>query len=137
MSPWIPRAGFAFPARYRQGVVEASGGLVVCTAHPHGCVLIYTSREDMERTREDVVRQHGSRDAQRIIEGNATDVPLDAAGRLRVPSPIRDFCGLQRQATLMALAGAFELWDTARWHERALKVSASESMSAVLSAVKL
>lgn len=127
---------FGVPARYRQRVAEASGGRVVCTVHPDRCVLIYLP-EDFARVSNDMTRQKGGRDAQRLIVGYATDVSLDAAGRLRVPPVLREYCDLQRQATLLALGRSFELWDAARWRERALEVSTSESMDAALSAVQL
>lgn len=127
---------FGVPARYRQDVAEASGGRVVCTVHPDRCVLIYRP-DDFAKVRNDVSRQKGGRDAERLIVGYATEVLLDAAGRLRVPPVLRDYCDLQRQATLLALGRSFELWDAARWRERALDVSASESMDEALSAVQL
>ncbi|MYL01131.1 MAG: division/cell wall cluster transcriptional repressor MraZ [Gammaproteobacteria bacterium] len=127
---------FGVPARYRQDVAEASGGRVICTVHPDRCVLIYRP-EDFARVKNDVAQQKGGRDAERLIVGYATDVSLDAAGRLRVPPVLREHCDLQRQATLLALGRSFELWDAARWRERALEVSTSESMDAALSAVQL
>lgn len=127
---------FGVPARYRQGVAEASGGRVVCTVHPDRCVLIYLP-DDFAKVRSDVSRQKGGRDAERLIVGYATEVLLDAAGRLRVPPVLRDYCDLQRQATLLALGRSFELWDASRWRERALDVSASEAMDEALSSVQL
>lgn len=127
---------FGVPARYRQGVAEASGGRVVCTVHPDRCVLIYLP-DDFAKVRSDVSQQRGGRDAERLIVGYATEVLLDAAGRLRVPPVLRDYCDLQRQATLLALGRSFELWDAARWRGRALDVSASEAMDEALSSVQL
>lgn len=127
---------FGVPARYRQDVAEASGGRLICTVHPDRCVLIYRP-DDFARVRKDVARQKGGRDAERLIVGYASEVSLDAAGRLRVPPVLREYCDLQHQATLLALGRSFELWDAARWRERALEVSTSESMDAALSAVQL
>ena len=127
---------FGVPARYRQGVAESSGGRVVCTVHPDRCVLIYLP-DDFAKVRKEVSRQKGGRDAERLIVGYATEVLLDASGRLRVPPVLREYCDLQHQATLLALGRSFELWDAARWRERALDVSASESMDEALSAVQL
>lgn len=127
---------FGVPARYRQDIADASGGRVICTVHPDRCVLIYRP-EDFAKVRADVTRQKGGRDVERLIVGYASEVTLDAAGRLRVPPVLREYCDLQRQATLLALGRSFELWDAARWRERALEVSASESVDAALSAVQL
>ena len=127
---------FGVPARYRQGVAEASDGRVICTVHPDRCVLIYLP-EDFAKVKADVTGRKGGRDAERLIVGYASEVMLDAAGRLRVPPVLRDYCDLQHQATLLALGRSFELWDAARWRERALEVSTSEAMDAALSGVQL
>ena len=127
---------FGVPARYRQSVVDAGDGQVVCTVHPDRCVLIYQPRH-FARVRGDLLQQMGGRDAQRLIVGYAANVSLDAAGRLRVPPEHRQYCGLERHATLLALGDSFELWDAARWRERALDVSASDAMDEALSTVQL
>lgn len=128
---------FGVPARYRQNVLSAGDGHVVCTVHPDRCVLIYLPQK-FATVSNKLEKQKGVRDVQRMILGFASDVTLDAAGRLRVPPELREFCELQRQATLLSLGDAFELWDAARWQERALGVSAqSEAMEAALRNVQL
>lgn len=127
---------FGVPARYRQSVVDAGDGQVVCTVHPDRCVLIYLPQH-FARVCGDLLQQKGGRDAQRLIVGYAANVSLDAAGRLRVPPEHRQYCDLERHATLLALGESFELWDAARWRERALDVSASDAMDEALSTVQL
>lgn len=128
---------FGVPARYRQSVIDAGSGNVVCTVHPDRCVLIYLPQEFSE-VEENLKKQTGLRDVKRYILGFATGVSLDAAGRLRVPPVLREFCDLERQATLLALGETFELWDSARWRERALEVSAqSDVMEEALRHVRL
>lgn len=128
---------FGVPARYRQSLSGVAGGRVVCTVHPDRCVLIYLP-QDWARISDALMQQTGVRDVQRLIVGFASAVVLDAAGRLRVPAELRQYCELERHATLLALGHRFELWDAARWRERALEVSAqSESLDAALRSVKL
>ncbi len=128
---------FGVPARYRQSVIDAGNGHVICTVHPDRCVLIYLPQR-FAAVEEKLKKQTGVRDVQRIILGFASNVALDAAGRLRVPPVLREYCELQRQATLLTLGDAFELWDAARWRERALEVSAqSEAMDEALRNVQL
>lgn len=127
---------FGVPARYRQRVLDAGGGQIVCTVHPDRCVLIYLPRQ-FDAVTGKLMQQKGVRDVQRLILGFATDVLLDAAGRLRVPPELREYCGLERRATLLSLGESFELWDAARWRERALDVSSDEAMNAALRSVEL
>ena len=127
---------FGVPARYRQSVLNAGDGHIICTVHPDRCVLIYLPQE-FATVKNKLVRQLGVRDVQRLMLGYATEVAVDAAGRLRVPPEHRDYCDLQRHATLLALGRSFELWDAARWRERALEVSSNEDMEAALRSVEL
>ena len=127
---------FGVPARYRQSVLSAGGGHVICTVHPDRCVLIYL-RQEFATVSNKLMQQKGVRDVQRLIVGFATNVTLDAAGRLRVPPELREYCDLQRHATLLDLGQSFELWDAARWRERALAVSSDEAMDAALRSVEL
>ncbi len=50
--------------------------------------------------------------------GHATDLELDAHGRLLLPPNLREFGLLQRDAMLIGQGNRFELWDEARWNER-------------------
>ncbi len=127
---------FGVPARYRQSVLSAGDGRVICTVHPDRCVLIYLP-EEFATVSKKLMQQKGVRDVQRLIVGFATNVTLDAAGRLRVSPELREYCDLQRHATLLALGQSFELWDAARWRERALEVSTNEAMDAALRSVEL
>ena len=50
--------------------------------------------------------------------GYATDVELDAAGRLLLPPKLREFAALDRDVVLIGQGNRFELWNEARWNER-------------------
>jgi MraZ protein len=50
--------------------------------------------------------------------GQATDLELDAHGRLLLPPNLREFAALTRDAVLIGQGQKFELWDEARWTER-------------------
>lgn len=132
---------FGVPARYRPnlagGAGAGAGDQVVLTVHPDRCVLIYLP-QDWVRISDALARQTGVVDVQRLILGFATEVLLDTAGRLRVPPVLREYCELNRHATLLALGHRFELWDAERWRERALEVSAgSEALDDALRSVQL
>jgi len=56
-----------------------------------------------------------TRDLQRLLVGNASDVEMDGAGRILVPAPLRKFAGLERDVALIGQGGRFELWDEVKW----------------------
>jgi MraZ protein len=59
-----------------------------------------------------------ARRLQRLMVGHATDLEIDAAGRVLLPPNLREFGMLTRDAMLVGQGVYFELWDEARWNER-------------------
>ncbi len=56
-----------------------------------------------------------TRDLQRLLVGNASDVEIDGAGRILLPAPLRKFAGLEKDVALVGQGVRFELWDEAKW----------------------
>lgn len=48
----------------------------------------------------------------------AQDVEIDGQGRVRVPPPLRDLAGLDREVVINSLLNRVEIWDKARWDDR-------------------
>ncbi len=56
-----------------------------------------------------------TRDLQRLLVGNASDVEIDSAGRILLPAPLRKLAGLDKDVALVGQGARFELWDEAKW----------------------
>ncbi len=56
-----------------------------------------------------------TRDLQRLLVGNASDVEIDGAGRILLPAPLRKFAGLEKDVALVGQGARFELWDETKW----------------------
>jgi len=110
------------PTRYRERLLERSGGQVVVTVDRDGdCLLIYplSDWEQVERRLMELPSlQPQSRRLQRLMVGHATDLALDGHGRMLLPPELREFAGLDRHAVLIGQGSRCELWDEARWNER-------------------
>ena len=50
--------------------------------------------------------------------GSATDVDIDSASRVLVPSELRVWAGLEKDVKFMGVGPNFELWDMARYEAR-------------------
>lgn len=48
----------------------------------------------------------------------AQDVELDKQGRVRVPAPLRELAGLERDCVVHVLLGHIEIWDRESWDRR-------------------
>lgn len=111
----------AMPARYREVLQLRAAGKLVITADSASCLLIY-AQPDWEPIQEKLMNLSSfnarTRDLQRLLVGNASDVEMDAAGRILVPGPLRKFAGLDKDVALVGQGSKFELWDETRWGEQ-------------------
>lgn len=48
----------------------------------------------------------------------AQDVEIDGQGRVRVPPPLRDLAGLDKEVVINSFLNRVEIWDKAKWDER-------------------
>lgn len=109
------------PTRQRQRALERGEGRVVVTVDRDGCLLIYPlpDWEQIERRLMSLPSlNERARRLQRLMVGHATELELDAQGRLLVPPELREFAALSRHAMLIGQGNRLELWDETRWNER-------------------
>jgi MraZ protein len=58
---------------------------------------------------------------KRFVIAPATLVVIDKAGRVNIPKELRDYAGLEREATWAGVLERIELWSKARWQEHSSK----------------
>lgn len=111
----------AMPSRYRDRIAERSGGRLIATVDlKDRCLLIYPLpdwEEIEQKLRRLPTLNAVSRRLQRLMIGHATDLELDAAGRILIPPSLREYASLDRTAMLIGQGARFELWDEAQWNE--------------------
>lgn len=111
----------AIPARHRDALAAASGGSLVLTAHPHGCLLLYPA-PSWEPIRNKIL-QASSFDARsaalkRVLVGNALDMEMDSAGRLLVAPELRQHAKLEKAVRFVGMGSHFELWSEEGWQRQ-------------------
>lgn len=57
------------------------------------------------------------RQFRRQFLGGATEVELDSAGRLLLPSSLKEFASLQKDVILAAALDRFEIWDSVKYKQ--------------------
>jgi MraZ protein len=106
------------PARYREALLLRSSGKLVVTTDSASCLLVYAAT-DWEPIEQRLMSLSSfnprTRDLQRLLVGNASDVEMDGAGRILIPGPLRKFVGLEKDVALVGQGTRFELWDEAKW----------------------
>lgn len=111
----------AMPTRYRDRIVERSNGRLVATVdRADRCLLIYPlpEWEEIERKLMRLPTLNATaRRLQRLMVGHATELELDAHGRILIPPTLREYAALSRDVVLIGQGSRFELWDEAHWDE--------------------
>ncbi len=110
----------AVPALYREEVITSCEGRLVITIDMDHCLLIYPfpqweKIEQVLMSKPNMDRQ--VRRLQRLVVGHAQKCDMSAQGRLSIPASLREYAGLDKQATLVGQGKKLELWDTKQWEE--------------------
>ena len=111
----------AIPTRYRERIAARCDGQLVATVDRDYCLLIYPypDWEDIERKLVKLPSLNKqARRLQRLMVGYATEIDIDAHGRILLPRELREFAGLDRQAILIGQGNKFELWDEGSWNDK-------------------
>jgi MraZ protein len=111
----------AIPTRYREQLEQISNGKAVVTVDRDHCLLLYPL-PDWEEIERKLVRlpslNKQARRLQRLLIGHATEVELDAQGRIVLPAPLRAFANLEKDIVLIGQGNKFEIWDEPTWNTR-------------------
>ena len=91
----------ALPARYREAVHgHCEGRMVVTIDTEDQCLLLYPQPEwDEIQAKIDALPSFNRavRRIQRLLTGHATDLELDANGRMLLPAPLREYAELDKE----------------------------------------
>ena len=111
----------AIPTRYRERLSGRCGGQLIVTVDKDHCLLVYPL-PDWEELEQKLVRLPSmnkvARRIVRIMVGYATDIDMDANGRILISKELREFASLTKQGMLIGQGNKFELWDEATWNEK-------------------
>ena len=111
----------AIPVRYRDTLARHCNGQMVLTVDRNHCLLLYPLPEWEEIERKLVKLPSLSKPArrlQRLLIGHATECELDAAGRILLTPPLREFASLVKTIVLIGQGNKFEIWDETTWNTR-------------------
>lgn len=112
----------AIPARYRALLEDwCESQLVVTIDTEETCLLVYPLQE-WEQIQAKIEAlpsfNNAARRIQRLLIGHATDIDIDANGRILLSGPLRDYAQLGKKLVLLGQGNKFELWDEQVWNDR-------------------
>ena len=115
----------AMPVRFRDlfnvDSEAESAQLVVTIDTEESCLLIYplTEWNLIQQKLEQLPSFNPSaRRIQRLLIGHATDLELDANGRILLPSLLREYAQLEKKVILLGQGKKIELWSESLWNAR-------------------
>lgn len=103
------------PARWRE---ELSDGVVI-TRGLDPCLLIFPAAkfENIARTMDQLgFNKSDARALSRYLFAKAIDDTPDKQGRVIIPSPLREFAGIEGDALIVGVNNWIEIWNVARYN---------------------
>jgi len=111
----------ALPARFRDVWEGCGGRLVVTIDSREKCLLLYPLPhwEAVQRRLESLSNMRApARLLQRLLIGHATDVEVDANGRVLLPPLLREHAALDKKLVVLGQGNKLEIWADEVWQTR-------------------
>jgi MraZ protein len=115
-----PKGRFLLPAGFKKQLPEEGGNLFVINRGFEKCLSLYPmiSWEPIyERISKLNDFDHKVREFRRYFLNGATQLELDSAGRLLIPSNLKDHAGLGKDIVLVAAVNKIEVWDKSKYQQ--------------------
>jgi MraZ protein len=107
------------PARQREPLDELCGGKVVVTIDTQATCLVVYPLPEWERFEREVQALPAMKPAirrfQRLTLGYASDIDLDANGRMLLPQSLREYARLEKKLVVVGQGNKLELWSESLW----------------------
>lgn len=112
----------AIPTKYREMLTGLCAGRLVATIDTEEhCLLIYPVEEwEIIQAKIEALPSFNpvARRIQRLLIGHATDIDMDANGRILLPQPLREYAQLEKESILIGQGKKLELWSKSLWEGR-------------------
>ena len=109
-----PKGRLIVPSKFR----EQLGSEFVVTKGLDGCLFVYPAEEwhnIEEKFRNISMTSKDARKFSRFFFAGAAAVELDKQGRILIPSVLREYAGIEKDAVLVGMGSHLEIWSKDRW----------------------
>ncbi len=124
-----PKKRVAIPAKFRKEIGEKA----VITRGQDQCLFVYTMQE-WEKVAEKLSGlPTGSADTRnfvRLFLSGATDVEIDALGRVLIPDNLKQFAGLKEKVVIVGVYRRLEIWNEDNWENYKQRIEKQTDMLA-------
>ena len=104
------------PSKFR----EALGDEFVVTKGLDGCLFVYPMEEwtaFTDKLKELPLTKKDARQFSRFFLAGAASCEVDKQGRILIPSVLREFAGLEKDAVLVGVSSRIEIWSRSNWEK--------------------
>ena len=112
----------ALPKKFR----DVLGDKLIITKGFENCLII-VSEENwktlLEGTEGRPFTNKSTRELQRFLLGNATNIELDSKGRFVLPEYLREFASIDTEIIFAGIQRFVEIWDKRMWEEHQKELS--------------
>ncbi len=111
-----PKKRLALPSKFRNEL----GKTVVVTRGLDKCLFVYPLEvwQDLAQKLGTMpIGESATRAFVRLMLAGATDVQMDAQGRVLIPDYLKDYAQIDRDVIVAGLFNRLEIWDQERWQE--------------------
>ncbi|OGG39194.1 cell division/cell wall cluster transcriptional repressor MraZ [Candidatus Jorgensenbacteria bacterium GWA1_49_17] len=114
----------AIPAKFRG---DLSAGAIITRGLDRSLFIFGTGEWEnlVKKLTSLPLAQANSRAFVRLMLAGASDVELDAQGRVLIPDYLREYAGLKKQAVIAGLYNRIEVWDAEVWKQYKSKTEAA------------
>lgn len=108
----------AIPARFREGL----GAEVVITRGIDRCLSLYPMETWIplaEKVSSLSISDPDARYFRRMVFAEAAYLEVDRQGRILLPTDLREYAGIDREAIVVGVHSSIEIWSPDRWEAQA------------------
>ena len=112
----------AFPKKFREEI----GDKIIITKGLENCLIVVSEKNWktlLEGTEGRSFTNKSTRQVQRFLLGNASEVELDSKGRCVIPEFLREYAHIQTDIVFAGIERFVEIWDKKDWEEQQMTLS--------------
>jgi len=110
----------AIPSRYRESIIDVQTCPTLVITNSERCLAAYPLKEwEALETKLASLPQFDPKVTafQRYFISGAVECPIDKAGRVLLPSNLREYAAIERDCIIAGRLTKFEIWSEERWSE--------------------
>ncbi len=111
---------FILPAKFRDKLKTLEEKKLYITRGLDGCLSLYAKKawKQLEEKLESLsFTKQQSRSFNRLLFSGASEIDVDAQGRIILPEYLKEFAQIKREIVIIGVVNRIEIWDKNSWNK--------------------